>query len=80
MSVTEAGSGPGFVTTLSHRSFHVQQYTAPAVVHTRYDLCHSQCITVPGIHIPLEVSSLDTVCPANSGSSVCEFQSCVIWA
>ena len=55
-------------------------YTVPAVVCTRYDLCHSWHITVPVIHIPLEVSSIDTVCPVNSGSRVCAFQSWVILA
>ena len=76
--VTEASSGLGFVTTSSHRCVCVLWYTAPAVVHTRYDLCHSQCITVPRIHIPLEVSSIDNVCPVNSGSRVHAFWSWVI--
>ena len=58
MSVTEAGSGSCFATMQSHRCFHVWQYTAPAVVDTSYDQCHIQCITVPGIHIPLGVSSI----------------------
>ena len=80
MSVNEARSGSGFVTTLSRRYFCVWQYTTPSVVHTWYDLCHSQCITVPEINIPLEVSSIDTLCPANSGMRVCAFQSWVILA
>ena len=50
-----------FLTTLSNRCFHVWWNIAPAVVHNRYDLCHSWHITVPGIHIPLEVSSIENV-------------------
>ena len=80
VSVAEGGQGSCFVTTLSHRCFRVWGYTAPAVVHTRYVLCCSLHITVPGIHIPLEVSSIDTICPTNSGSRVCTFQSWVIVA
>ena len=73
MYVTEVGSGSGFVTTLSHRYFCVWQYTAPAVMHTKYDQCCSGHITVAGIDIPLEVFSIDTVCPVNSGSKVHAF-------
>ena len=47
VSVTEVGSGSGFITTLSCRCFWNWQYTAPAVVCTRYDLCHSCHMTVP---------------------------------
>ena len=80
MSVTEGGPGSGFVTTLSCRCFHAWQYTTPAVVFTRYDLCHNWHFTVPGIHIPLEVSSIDNVCPVNSGSRDHAFPSWVILA